>query len=112
MTTYPSHAIQGTTLATVDAVGNDPQAAEDWDVFESIVRRVARSCDEVHPDRVRHFLTNGSGELVINPRRLSAFYPRAVSQGLLEFSHWGINGDVKGHNAGRPARIYKLKAAA
>lgn len=66
--------------------------------------------ETVSPDEVRSLLTS-RGELTINPRRLSAFYNRAVSQGLLEFSHWGINGDHKGRNAGRPARVYRLVAA-
>jgi hypothetical protein len=112
MTTYPSAPISGATLTAVKSIAHDWDTDEDWRAFEWVVYYVGGRYDEVAPDRVRHFLTNGAGELAINPRRLSAFYARAVAQGLLEFSHWGINGDHKGHNAGRPARVYRLAAAA
>ena len=105
---YPSAPIEGDTKATVDLVANDWRSDEDWRRFETACRASARIHGCVDPDLVRIMLTS-HGELTINPRRLSAFYSRAVAQGLLEFSHWGINGDTKGRNAGRPARFYRLR---
>ena len=105
---FPSAPIEGDTKATVDLVANDWRGDEDWRRFVEAVREVALWDGEVAPDYVREVLTSGM-ELTIPPRRLSAFYSRAVAQGLLEFSHWGINGDTKGRNAGRPARFYRLR---
>lgn len=108
-----SAPITGNTRTTVELVANDWTADRSWRLFVDACREVAEDNDGlVIPDGVRADLTQTNGELCIRPRRLSAFYNRAVAQGLLEFSHWGINGDHKGRNAGRPARIYKLKAAA
>lgn len=107
---FPSAPIEGETKATVDLVANDWRSDEDWRRFVHAVRLAQmEDLDFVIPDNVRHYLTDENGRLTINPRRLSAFYSRAVAQGLLEFSHWGINGDTKGRNAGRPARIYRLR---
>lgn len=113
MTTYPSAPISGATLATVNAVAHDWDTDPDWGTFQQAVKWAAELDGVVSADRVRSMLTNSySGELDIPARRLSAFYARAVAQGLIEFSHWGINGDRKGHNAGRPARVYRLAVAA
>lgn len=105
---FPSAPIEGETKATVDLVANDWLADREWGLFVNSIQYVGEGDGIVRPDNVRVDLTNDWGELCINPRRLSAFYSRAVAQGLIEFSHWGINGDTKGRNAGRPARIYAL----
>ncbi|MCW2529346.1 MAG: hypothetical protein JWM76_4206 [Pseudonocardiales bacterium] len=112
MTTYPSAPISGATLTAVKSVAHDWDTDEDWRRFRHAVSMVEIRDGEVSADAVRERLRGVDGELTINPRRLSAFYARAVAQGLLEYSHWGINGDHKGHNAGRPARVYRLAAAA
>lgn len=107
--------IEGDTKATVERVANDWHSDDDWRRFEKACREAATISSlsgpaEVDPDVVRGFLRNWDGELTINPRRLSAFYHRAAGKsGFLDFSHWGINGDHKGRNAGRPARIYQLR---
>jgi hypothetical protein len=104
--------ISGETEATVDLVGRDWRAEEDWRRFREACLAAAAWSGEVDPNDVRTRLTR-DGELTIAPRRLSAFYHRAAGRdGFLEFSHWGTNGDVKGRNAGRPARIYKWRASA
>ncbi|WP_332645084.1 hypothetical protein [Aeromicrobium sp.] len=110
--TYPSAPIEGDTKATVDLVANDWRSDYEWRAFvEAVESRALWPDGDVYPDDVRDALMGSDGELTINPRRLSAFYSRAVSCGLLVFSHWGINGDTKGRNAGRPARIYRLAAS-
>lgn len=104
-----SAPIEGETLATVESVAHDWMADRSWRLFVGACEYVAEhNSGLVVPDEVRADLTQTDGELCIRPRRLSAFYNRAVAQGLLEFSHWGINGDHKGRNAGRPARVYRL----
>ncbi len=106
-----SAPIEGDTKATVELVANDWRSDEDWCRFEKACQVAARGNGCVLPDTVRILLTGIDGELTINPRRLSAFYHRAAGKsGFLDFSHWGINGDHKGRNAGRPARIYKLRS--
>lgn len=109
---FPSAPIEGETEATVELVGRDWRADEDWRRFEQVVRGVAAMHGgEVDPNRVRGGLSLMRGDLTINPRRLSAFYHRAAGKnGFLEFSHWGTNQDHKGRNAGKPARIYKLRS--
>lgn len=95
--TFPSAPIDADTKATVELVANDHMADWDWVRFEQVVRHVAFFAGEVDPNRVRGLLTDANGELVINPRRLSAFYHRAAGKsGFLDFSHWGINHDTKG----------------
>jgi hypothetical protein len=107
-----SEPIAGETAATVELVGGDWRADEDWHRFRAACMDEAAWSGEVDPNGVRTRLTR-DGELTINPRRLSAFYHRAASKdGFLEFSHWGTNGDTKGRNNGKPARIYKLRGDA
>lgn len=107
-----SHPIAGTTLATVTQVAEADRATEDWRRFTLAVRGAAYMLNGVvDPADVRARLTV-NGELIISPRRLSAFYTRAVAEGLIAFSHWGLNTDTKGRNAGRPARIYKSAVSA
>ena len=109
---FPSEPIDGDTKATVEIVAHDWRSETDWGRFENKCRVAALIHGEVDPSVVRNYLTRG-GELTINPRRLSAFYSRAAGKsGFLDFSHWGINGDTKGRNAGKPCRIYKLRVTA
>lgn len=115
MTTYPSHAIQGTTLATVDAVASDWRADRDWRVFENACRIVARANGgDVDPNLVRAELTDEWGDLAIrSPRRYSSFWHRASGKaGFLVAAGWVLNDDVKAGNGGKPLRRYSLKAAA
>ncbi len=115
---FPSAQIAGDTKATVHLVGHDWLADGDWVRFEKACREAATIASlsgpaEVNADSVRAFLTGWDGELTVKPQRLSAFYSRAASKaGFLDFSHWGINGDTKGRNGGKPARIYKLRSIA
>lgn len=109
---FPSSPITGETAATVELVGNDWRADEDWRRFKDACREAARRSlagNHVDPNEVRAILTDSAGRLRVNPRRLSAFYHRAAGKGgFLRFSHWGINDDAKGRNKGKPARIYAL----
>ena len=109
---FPSEPISGDTKATVELVAHDWLAERDYARFEAACRLEAGFGSTVDPNTVRHMLTNEHG-LTIEPRRYSAFWSRAAGKsGFLDFSHWGINGDTKGRNAGRPARIYKLRSNA
>ena len=111
---FPSEPITGDTRATVELVANDWRADEDWRRFFDACVSVARWAGggtEVDPNWVRAALTGADGDLMIAPRRLSAFYNRAAGKdGFLDFSHWGINDDAKGRNKGKPCRIYRLRA--
>ena len=120
---FPSEPIAGETRSTVELVGEDWRADEDWRRFKAAclesVRGVYMKSTHgptvgtkwVDPNTVRRLLTNQRGELTIAPRRLSAFYNRAAGKdGFLDFSHWGINDDAKGRNKGKPCRIYRLRA--
>lgn len=111
---FPSAPIEGETKATVeDVAATDVYADHDWDKFkhaciEASFSAYSNGC-EVDPAVVRMKLSK-AGVLTINPRRLSAFYHRAVGKdGFLVFSRWGMNTDTKGRNAGRPQRIYKMR---
>lgn len=110
---FPSAPIEGETIATVDAVARGSVIDDDWLAFVAACESVAEAHDgAVDPNNVRLYLTDWWGDLIIRPRRLSAFYNRAAGKsGFLDFSHWGINGDHKGRNAGRPARIYKIRVS-
>lgn len=109
---FPSAPIEGDTLATVQLVATDWRAQEDWERFEEACRDCAHYIGHVDPNWVRGALTNEHG-LTIEPRRYSAFWCRAASKnGFLDFSHWGINSDSKGKNAGKPCKSYKLRSNA
>ena len=112
--TFPSASIAGDTKATVELVANDWLADRSWRLFEASCRYIAEYNDDlVDPNLVRADLTNYSGDLCIEPRRYSSFWSRAAGKsGFLDFSHWGVNEDHEGGNAGKPCRIYKLRSEA
>lgn len=118
-----SEPISGETKATVELVGNDWGADEDWQRFvaacyEATILRTRElgqgeyadiSC--VDPNEVRALLTNGYG-LTIEPRRYSAFWSRAAGKnGFLVADGWVTNDDAKGGNRGKPLRRYRLRSA-
>lgn len=104
--------IAGETLAVVDSVANDWRADGDWLRFVEACAASADVAGVVHVGDVRRRLTNEHG-LTIAPRRLSAFWARAASKaGFLMVDGWEISDDVRGRNAGRPARRYRYRSAA
>jgi hypothetical protein len=107
-----SAPISGETKATVELVGNDPNADRDWEMFKEVVERDAWSNDgKVSPNRVRNRLSNRFG-LTIEPRRYSAFWSRAAGKsGFLDADGWTTNDDVKGGNRGKPQRMYRLRVS-
>ena len=108
---FPSTPIAGNTLATVQLIAHDWRADEDWERFEEACRDCAHFLGHVDPGWVRGDLSNEYG-LTIEPRRYSAFWSRAAGKsGFLTADGWVINTDVKGGNAGRPARRYRLRAS-
>lgn len=106
-----SEPISGETRAVVESTAEDIFGSWEWNEFVYAVHQVAADFSgEIDPSNVRARLEDARGVLTINPRKLSAFYSRAVSQRLIAFSHWGINADTKGRNQGKPARIYRIRA--
>lgn len=115
---YPSAPIEGETKATVDLVANDWRSDEDWLSFVLAARSAAvpdyndpviRIIWRVDPNVVRERLTNKHG-LTIEPRRYSAFWSRAAGKnGFLIADGWTVNDDAKGHNKGKPQRMYRLR---
>jgi hypothetical protein len=108
-----SEPISGETRATVELVGNDWRASEDWADFRAACFHSAASADgRVDPNVVRSRLTNRYG-LVIQPRRYSAFWRRAAEKdGFLDADGWTTNDDVKGGNRGKPQRMYRIRGRA
>lgn len=105
-----SAPIEGETLATVQLVGNDWRADEDWTRFEDACRFVAEGHIIVDPNHVRRLLSDPWGYLTIEPRRYSAFWSRAAGKnGFLVADGWVTNEDVKGGNRGKPLRRYRLR---
>ena len=111
---YPSAPIEGETKATVDLVGNDWRSDEDWSTFVNACLQAASTGNgldftTVDPNEVRALLSNDYG-LTIEPRRYSAFWSRAAGKnGFLIADGWTINDDAKGHNKGKPQRMYRLR---
>ena len=111
---YPSAPIEGDTKATVELVGNDWLADEDWAAFCDACIAAAHFdfAGLVNPNHVRSRLSNTHG-LTIEPRRYSSFWSRAASKnGFLTADGWVINDDVKGGNRGKPLRRYRLRVTA
>jgi hypothetical protein len=109
---FPSSPIAGETAATVELVGADWRADEDWQRFEDACRRMTSGPPEdyVNPNMVRAYLSNAHG-LTIEPRRYSAFWHRASKgkDAFLVADGWVENTDRKGGNAGKPLRRYRLR---
>lgn len=78
---------------------------------EMIVAAVLTDADRhgghINPNRVRALLTSG-GELTVHPRVLSAVYMSLARRGAIVPSGYVTNEDVKGGNAGKPLRVYRL----
>lgn len=89
--------------AVVDLVANDWRGDDDWERFVQACIDVTADDSTVDPNDVRDALTNAHG-LTINPRRLSAFWNRARSSGLLVMAGWTENRDTAGGNRGKPIR--------
>lgn len=106
-----SEPIAGETAATVELVGSDWRAEEDWRRFEAACEFVQTDAfGVVDPNAVRAHLSNKFG-LTIEPRRYSAFWSRASrgKDAFLVADGWVTNTDAKGRNQGKPLRRYKLR---
>ena len=122
---FPSEPIAGETRSTVELVGGDWRADEDWRRFRRAVDAAAYAMFQadgsvqstkypayfvVDPNDVRKRLTK-DGKLTIEPRRYSAFWARAAGKnGFLDADGWVINTDAHGRNQGKPLRRYRLRA--
>lgn len=62
---------------------------------------------QVDPNRVRARLVDATGDLVVDPRLLSAAYSGLRSRGVLVPDGWTTNTDTKGRNSGKPLRLYR-----
>jgi hypothetical protein len=81
-----------------------------WSSSDGVADARAHS-GQVDPNRVRAALSNEHG-LTVSPRALSATYSALASQGVIRSLGWiDRNDDVRGGNAGRPARAWEWVAA-
>ena len=114
---FPSAPIEGETKATVDLVANDWLADREWEQFKDVCQKVAwddMPLWRVDPNLVRPYFQDVNGDMdpIISPRRYSAFWSRAAGKnGFLVADGWTINDDAKGHNKGKPQRMYRLRTA-
>lgn len=95
----------GDLLALVAHDETHPRPAEEWDEFVRAVETVAAiDGGTVSPNAVRPRIRG-----LVAPRRIGAFYRRALLEGLLRTTgEWVISDDADGRNAGRPCRVYAL----
>jgi hypothetical protein len=75
---------------------------------EAAIRGDAAShSGHIDPNRVRALLTNEHG-LTVYPRVIGATYSALRQAGVLIADGWTTSTDVRGGNAGKPARLYRL----
>ena len=103
-----------TQLDLLTAVADNPQplAAQYRDrIVAAIVTDATCHGDIVDSNRVRRLLSNDHG-LTVPPRQLSATYSALAARGFLEPAGWTTSDDVRGGNAGKPARLWRWVGAA
>ena len=78
-------------------------ADAEWEFFEATLRSEARIAEGViDPNRLREDFRGR-----IAPRRISAFYSRAIARDLIVADGWVVSEDFSGKNSGKPARRYR-----
>ena len=100
-------------LELLAAIADDPNPLAERNrrrIIGAMIADAEAHGDEVNPNRVRALLSNEHG-LDVNPRMLSAMYSRLRAQGVLRHDGWTTSTDVRGGNAGKPARTWRWVAA-
>ena len=93
----------------LDLIATDFAHRDDRAKVESAIRAdAALHSGEINPNRVRAALTNDYG-LTVYPRVLSAVYSSLARAGVIEHAGWTENTDRRGGNAGKPARLWRLR---
>lgn len=99
--------------AVVAAVAETPPhlADPEYVLFVDALRADAHSHGGfVSQNRVRKAMSNDHG-LSINPRRYSAFWPKACKAGLLQFLYEEDNKDKAGRNLGKKSKVFRWVVA-
>lgn len=106
----PSGPVDEAHVAICELVVGDPSHAADRERIVEAMLTDAREHDGIiDPDRVRARLSSDAG-LQVYPRVLSAMYGHLTRAGVLQFEgEWTRSQDSRGGNAGKPARIYRLR---
>ena len=104
-----SDSDQGDLLELVAKGSAAGTADDEWEFFEDALRTVAYlGAGRVDPNRLR-----GEVRGNVAPRRISAFYSRAVARDLIApTGDWVVSTDKEGRNSGRPARVYRWTGGA
>lgn len=103
-----------TTQLDLLAIAENPHPLAERD--RALIRAAIKADADAHDgristNRVRAALSNEHG-LIVSPRALSATYSALASQGVIRSLGWiDRNDDVRGGNAGRPARAWEWVAA-
>jgi hypothetical protein len=101
-------AIANEQASLLDLIATDPVHRDDRAAVEAAIREDAAShSGQVDPNRVRESLTNEYG-LTVYPRVIGATYSALRQAGVLIADGWTTSTDVRGGNAGKPARLYRL----
>lgn len=110
MSTAPRwEPVDSDTADLLSLVSEDQRPSVDfeWSEFVRCIRHAADENGYVRPNRLRPLVRG-----VIAPKRIGAFTRRACAEGLIAATgEWETSDDIAGHNAGRPARVYRLVAA-
>lgn len=104
-----------TTQLDLLSVADNPQPwAVDYraKIVAAIRDDAAAHDGRISTNRVRAALSNDHG-LTVGPRMLSATYSALAAKGIIRSLGWlDTNDDVRGGNAGRPARAWQWVGAA
>lgn len=98
-----------TTQLDLLAIADNPQPWAD-EYRHRILAAIKADADahdgRISTNRVRSALSNANG-LTVDPRMLSATYSALAARGVIRSLGWlDTNDDVRGGNAGRPARAW------
>lgn len=94
------------TDAITDLLTADPSHTRERDAVIDAIRAAAVD-GQVNPNTVRRLVPAWVG-----PKVVAATYRVLVHEGRLVKDGWTTSDDVRGRNAGRPVRVYRLAGGA
>jgi len=95
------------TADLLGLIADDPRVADDYALFLDACKTAALHDGLVRVNEVRELLTDRWGCLVIEPRRLSAFWAKSTGRGkpMVKTGDWAVCKGSGSGNDGRPQPV-------
>lgn len=109
----PGASVPDDVADLLDLIAGDPLHARDRaKVIRAIVAEAAGHGGLVDPNRLRSRLADEHGVPTVYPRVVGAVVSALAQRRKLEPAGWVTSTDRHGKNAGRPARVWRLRRQA